>query len=461
MISKIKTTFFKVTKKRKNYFLLSKTHSIFKKLPDSFVPVFSQYFFKYGFYSTLVDVWGDSIRLGRKNYTRKVFWYVTRSYHFLGQYKKSITLMKMFLVRYPSSRSYRLGLFNLGLLYMREKNYQKAIDTFESLTNKDKNKDSLFLSSCYWHFRALEKLDRPREFVREKLITSFPLTYYGLKLRYEKSNKIEIPKGKLKKEKSFLVLDGIDVQRWKRFKTFLKVGWTEEAEKEINFLLKNPLSFKERFVFFNILSQTPFHLKTISFLSEILEEKPQLFSLNLVKKAYPLDYLSWIKKRSQKYRLEPSLILGLIRQESAFLKEAVSSSRAVGLMQLLFTTAKEMASFLKWRRFQFSDLKNPKKNISLGVYYLFRLQRAFHFVFPISLAAYNVGYGRLKKWMSFRKELSLDNLKEGKNSVEFDLWIDEMPWDETRFYVKSVWRNAIIYSLILDSSKKPLFFNNR
>ncbi|NJL25555.1 MAG: lytic transglycosylase domain-containing protein [Calothrix sp. SM1_5_4] len=124
-------------------------------------------------------------------------------------------------------------------------------------------------------------------------------------------------------------------------------------------------------------------------------------------------------------------------------------------MQLLPSTAAEVARDLRLKSFQGAEsLLDPEINIKLGSNYLSRLIRGFNGNIPLALAAYNAGPTRLKRWLNARKDLSpLDSPPTSNPDVE--VWMDELPWEETSFYVKAILRNWMIYRL-LDGSKLSL-----
>jgi soluble lytic murein transglycosylase-like protein len=154
---------------------------------------------------------------------------------------------------------------------------------------------------------------------------------------------------------------------------------------------------------------------------------------------YPVAYKESILTESKKQNLPPWLILGLIRQESRFNNIIVSSAGAVGLMQILPQTAKDIMGTSK-----VPNLTNPKKNIRVGTVYLKRLMKKFKSV-PLTLAAYNAGPSRAKKW--YKDKVSGKNLSSA-------MFIESIPYKETREYVKTVIFGASMYSMILKKNEK-------
>lgn len=125
-------------------------------------------------------------------------------------------------------------------------------------------------------------------------------------------------------------------------------------------------------------------------------------------------------------------------------------------MQIVPITARDSAQYLKWKKRMKlpEDLFSPELNIYFGTSYLKRMVRAFDKHVPLALAAYNLGIGRLRKWLSNREDLN--KLSETGSDDPFDgLWIDELPWVETSYYVKAVMRNYLIYQT-LESGKVEL-----
>ena len=141
---------------------------------------------------------------------------------------------------------------------------------------------------------------------------------------------------------------------------------------------------------------------------------------------------------SKKQNLPPWLILGLIRQESRFNNIIVSSAGAVGLMQILPQTAKDIMGSTKAL-----NLTNPQKNLQVGTVYLKRLMKKFKSI-PLSLAAYNAGPSRAKKWLKDRV---------GGQNLSSAMFVESIPYKETREYVKTVMLGASFYSIILGKNK--------
>ena len=146
---------------------------------------------------------------------------------------------------------------------------------------------------------------------------------------------------------------------------------------------------------------------------------------------YPLIYRDAVIKASKENNVPPWLVMGLIRQESRFNKEIRSSAGAIGLMQILPKTAMEIFNKNKSQL----DLTNSTQNIHIGTKYLSKLLNQFDNSIPLSLAAYNAGPSRAKKWYA---DLSKYNASPA-------MFIESIPFKETREYVQTVILSGAVY----------------
>ncbi|APF20035.1 Lytic transglycosylase catalytic [Caldithrix abyssi DSM 13497] len=158
--------------------------------------------------------------------------------------------------------------------------------------------------------------------------------------------------------------------------------------------------------------------------------------LFILRERFPYYYDQIVDKFCRRYGLEKELVLGLIKQESAFDHRAKSFANAYGLMQLIPTTARDMA-FLAGKRLKNIDLLfDPEFNIHLGTLYLKQLHRQFKGDKAKILAAYNAGPHRVKRWL----KLNYSNHTDG--------FIENIEFKETRNYVKRVMKNYWAYKLL-------------
>jgi soluble lytic murein transglycosylase len=136
----------------------------------------------------------------------------------------------------------------------------------------------------------------------------------------------------------------------------------------------------------------------------------------------PAIYKELVNKYAGAYGFDPLLVMSIIRVESSFARSAHSPRGAMGLMQLLPTTAREIAPEVGRNNFQDEDLHDPEINVQLGVHYLYRLQHLFPEDDVALLAAYNAGPGITQQW------------RKGKPVLD----LADIPYKETRRFVRRV-----------------------
>jgi len=147
---------------------------------------------------------------------------------------------------------------------------------------------------------------------------------------------------------------------------------------------------------------------------------------------FPLKYQSLVTKSARKHGIIPAWVYGIMRRESAFDSQIVSSANAKGLMQILPATAKGVARKLGIRSHRTSDLFVPEKNANLGAAYLSQMLRRFKGNYVKATASYNAGPNRIPRWTP-------------DNHISAPRWIESIPFEETRNYVRAVMSYTTIY----------------
>jgi soluble lytic murein transglycosylase len=137
---------------------------------------------------------------------------------------------------------------------------------------------------------------------------------------------------------------------------------------------------------------------------------------------------------AREYQLDEAWVYGVIRQESRFTPEARSSAGALGLMQLMPSTVRWIARKLGLRRTRGIDAHDPETNIKFGAYYLRTLLDSLDNQPVLATAGYNAGPRRAQRW------------RDGK-PMEAAIYIETIPFSETREYVKKVMSNAMYYAM--------------
>jgi soluble lytic murein transglycosylase len=165
------------------------------------------------------------------------------------------------------------------------------------------------------------------------------------------------------------------------------------------------------------------------------------YKFNLAEKIiYPFPYKQIVEKYASAYNVDPFLVIAVIREESHFYPKSNSHKGAIGLMQLMPNTAKDIAVWLH-ENYDDLDLQNPEDNIRYGTWYLSALNREFKGNTMLVLAAYNAGSGRLNSWI---------------NSSPGDLnsyRIEDIPFTETKEYVIKVLKSYEQYTKLYNKTK--------
>ena len=159
-----------------------------------------------------------------------------------------------------------------------------------------------------------------------------------------------------------------------------------------------------------------------------------------LKEVYPQNYSKLVEAYAEKYNVKTSVIYALIRSESFFDKEIVSSAGAVGLTQLMSPTAGEIAQKLKIKEYSLTD---PETNIMFGTYYLSELIRRGDGSLLRAFFSYNAGFRKVTTW------LNSSMMEFGKaGNLDMDLFLETIPVSETREYGRKLVSATIMYEYL-------------
>lgn len=155
---------------------------------------------------------------------------------------------------------------------------------------------------------------------------------------------------------------------------------------------------------------------------------------------FPVRHLGIISRHASQRNIDPALVLGLIRQESGFKETARSKANARGLMQILPSTGRTLARQSPRITYSLERLYQPETNIALGTRFLSSLLKQLEKP-ELALAAYNAGKSRVDRWLEEWGDLDM---------AEF---VEQIPFSETRGYVKQVLSNQARYALLTSSAQ--------
>jgi soluble lytic murein transglycosylase len=158
---------------------------------------------------------------------------------------------------------------------------------------------------------------------------------------------------------------------------------------------------------------------------------------------FPMPYREAVIQRSREIGIDPAYVYGLIRQESRFITDARSGVGASGLMQIMPATARETARYIGLKGFKTAQLGDRDVNIVIGTAYLKRALDDFEGSMALAAAAYNAGPSRPRSW------------RNGP-VLEAAIWAENIPFAETRNYVKKVLANTTNYAALLTGQAQSL-----
>jgi tetratricopeptide (TPR) repeat protein len=390
--------------------------------------------------------------LARSNWTA-AYYYRGRVYEKLNSYAKAIAIYDSLQIINKKSDYAKRALKRKAFLYEDIGDTLRAVETFLAINEKNTRfraamqlfrigklvkADSILKVSTdpeflYWRIRIKDRLGQSTEDLRNHLADMFPLSYYNLV-----------------RNRNDLVFDTLALDEWMgNFAdsiTSFSYSDSQHIAKAIRYFKLNEMNFgmKELDMVEDKSPQDLLHLSRLC-AQYGADRYSILFSLRVKKAAknknimewpyelfrlmYPVRYTFTIMDQ----QIELSLCLAMIWQESLFDPEALSSANAKGLMQIIPPTARAIASDLKVQSYSLND---PSVSIRFGCYYFTKLLNDFNSV-PLSLAGYNAGPVRAKRW-----------IKQDPN-YEIDEFIELIPYNETRNYVKSILNRRIIYKKLV------------
>ncbi len=285
----------------------------------------------------------------------------------------------------------------------------------EQLVNHSKDKDN----PCwqYWLARALEaqgKNVQAKEIYKELAKSR---NYYGF-----------LASSRLNKSPSFEnehpVVDMSILKPYQPFtdniKSLYQTKQEAQASRLLNdFVIELPKEDKSALAYW-IANDLQWHGKSV-YLSNTTEDLNNQLILR-----FPLAYRNAVSEYSKSYSIPQELIYAIIRQESGFRDNVVSPAGARGLMQVMPATASSVAKHEKIAYADKIQLFSFQKNINIGVAYLKQLGNCYNKHPVLMAAAYNAGPHQVNYWL------------KNHPPKQMDIWIETLPWRETRNYLKNI-----------------------
>ncbi|WP_373974309.1 lytic transglycosylase domain-containing protein [Chitinibacter sp. SCUT-21] len=286
----------------------------------------------------------------------------------------------------------------------------------------------------YWKARALLAQNKTAAANALWVSLSDQIDFYGLLAREELGAILSAPQPSYKANtEDIKAIQTIPAVR--RALELNAQGWRTEANREWNWAMKG-LSDQQLLAAAELAARNQMYDRSI--FSAMRPTQIQDFSLR-----FPMPYRSSIEPAAKAHGLDPAWVFGLIRQESRFIADIRSSAGATGLMQLMPATATWVAKKMGMSDFTMSDMSDPEINPQMGSYYLAYWNERFGGNPVLATAGYNAGPGNAAKWRDDKE-------------MEAAIYIETIPFTETRDYVKAVLTNATHYAHFFNGSPAQL-----
>ncbi len=382
-----------------------------------------------------------------------------RSYLELGSEARFTELLSEMPRDYPHGDMVLDGIFELALRRIEKGDWSGAASVLdrgaELVQGRDSARGTEFSGrERYFRARAWAKTGQPERALEEyeAIVRQLPLSYYML---HAYSRLISIDPARAKrareagirqaKEKPFAFeyRPEFDTPAFGRALELLRVGEENLAKRELAELgvgherVAPGLLWAVALLYERAGIVKSSHSIARGLLTDWLERWPAGDWTRAWQIAFPRPYREIVTRESKKRGVPEALIYGVMREESAFDKDAVSPAAAHGLMQLIVPTARGFAKplGLPWDPV---SLTRPNINITLGTRVLSKLRERFEENPLLAIPGYNAGPGRPVRWVRERP------------SSDFDIWVELIPFNETRRYTKRVLASQAAYAVLYE-----------
>lgn len=276
----------------------------------------------------------------------------------------------------------------------------------------------------YWYARALEKLGEQEAAHKIFATVATERNYYG----FLASTHINQPIHIINAPPTITSAEIETVEKmpaFRRAELLYQLKLNYDASLELFYLLKTVTPIQQ-YIIVRLVSNWNWYPQTL-----ILSAKANF--KNDVDLRFPLLYQSAVIRNADLRKINAALVYAIIRQESYFGSSAISPAGAIGLMQLMPTTAFRTSKKLQIKYNDINELLNADTNIAFGTAHLQQVIVNFGNNAILAVAAYNAGSEAVSRWLPQSMQ------------IPADIWIETIPFHETRNYLKNVISNYVVY----------------
>jgi len=342
---------------------------------------------------------------------------------------------------YPEFGKINVVEFLLFWINYKQKKFDDAEFILNKIIKRHSSTNYSYRRAKYWLGRVLGHKGDQKSAIRimQEIARDYPATFYGAMAGSRlASNGLKAPLKKEKTEKSQEVYYHralMDETMW--IAALYSLGKQSSVRKFLYLFrnnIRNEGEENDKLILSFIARKTGLHSMSTS----ILKSMPKMSekTSDYIKLQYPVNYEEEICSHADFYKVPALFVFSIARQESLFNTNAVSSAYALGLLQILPTTAQLLANREGYGKVVDRNLKKPLTNVRFGIKFLGILLRKYNESIPLASAAYNAGPGKINKWLRRNPEMELDE------------FIEDIPIFQTRNYVKKVMRNYAMYHFL-------------
>ncbi|MBI5177829.1 MAG: transglycosylase SLT domain-containing protein [Nitrospinae bacterium] len=353
---------------------------------------------------------------------------------------------------YPSGKVAEDCLWYAGWLRYLSGDLAGAEKGFLRLSEKYPNSNGTAPRALYWLARAMSEQGKDSGEHKKQLLAKYPFSYYAFlvngDIRFGLAESPRTPGdggfggAVLKKMESAMAafapepaLDERSAWALKSARAWLSLGLPDTAKGLLDMTAAGTPKTQEGYAWlawqyykarcYQCVLRAADGIK----MESLPPEQLQLVTLLM----FPVAHWDAVSANADAGGMDPFIVLSIVRQESSFDPEIVSPADAHGLMQIIPSTAETVAGELGMGKPTVDDLHTPEVNIKLGAHYLAGLIRAHGGSLPLAFANYNAGPRPVERW------------KQKFPAEDVSVFIERIPYNETREYVKKVLRNYSVY----------------
>jgi soluble lytic murein transglycosylase len=373
-----------------------------------------------------------------------------------GDEKRYSEMLSSMPIDYPEGDMVSEALFRLALRKMIKKEWTPAVNALEAAKGAKAKETPSSTSGrlAYFQARSLYAMGDTAGGKRAmvEVVRNYPLSYYMLQAyarlseQSEEEAKALLADALSKEPPGRFVIDDDDVFHTAGFVRaieLLREGESDYARRELGKLglFKEGASSRALWAVAASYARAGYPQVSHTFpkfrVFDWLSHYPVGKWREAWEIAYPRPFSDVVEREAKKNGIPPALAYAVMREESAFDPDVVSPARAFGLMQLIVPTAKKIARDVGLACDE-SLLARPETNVALGCRFLADLRAKFPGNPHLAVSAYNAGPGAPVRWIAARE------------SDDFDLWVEQIPYEETRRYTKRVLASYAAYAFLYD-----------